>query len=155
MGEEYHLIGEPIDTDNWPMVFELRLRDCLPCIDPETFGLPTNTLAIDPYAYFITSGDALAKAIKLEKDIWALASELQKKYARLKKRKGQTTWVFNPKYRKYIATTWKCAGRCRTMVNRLYEAKGINCFLETEWREQRLIVIPKNPRTKPNIIHAE
>ena len=152
---EYHLIGDPIDKDNWPAVFELRLCNCLPCIVPKTFGLPADTPAIDPCAYFITSGDALSKAIKLEKDMWRLAAQLRAKYAKLKTVKNKKTWVFEPKYKEYVQTVWKCAGQCRAMVNRLYEAKGVNCFLETEWREQHLIVIPKNPRSKSNITHAQ
>lgn len=148
MGEEYHLIGQPIDPDNCPAVFELKIDNCLCCIKPEVFNLPTSTLAINPHSYFITSGDALAKAIKLEKDLWLLATKLRKKYAALRTRKGKKVWVFNPTYKAYVEAVWKCAGQCRTMVNRLCEAKGANCFLETEWREQRLIVIPKNPRSK-------
>ena len=148
MAEDYHLIGESIDQDNCPNVFELRLRDYLPCTDPKTFGLPADTPTTDPCDYFITSGDALSKAIKLEKDMWILATKLRKKYAKLKKKRGKTTWIFDPEYKEYVEAVWECAGRCRAMVNRLYEAKGKNCFLETEWREQRLIVIPKNPRNK-------
>jgi len=152
---EYHLIGDPIDKDNRPAVFELRLCDCLPCIAPETFGLPADTQTIDPQSYFITSGDALAKAIKLERDMWKLATQLRSRYARLKTIKGKKTWVFESKHKKFVQTVWKCAGQCRAMANKLCEAKGVNCFLETEWREQHLIVIPKNPRIKPNIIYAK
>ena len=155
---EYHLVGEPIDSENRPAVFELKLCEHLPDVNPKTFGL-SDVPAIDPHAYFITSGDALAKAIKLEKDMWKLAALLNTTYAKLRTIKGKKTWIFESKYKKhakkYAETVWKCAGRCRAMKNNLNKAKGVNCFLETEWREQRIIVIPKNPRIKSNIIHAK
>ena len=151
---EYHLIGEPIDSENRPAVFELRLCDHLPDVNPKTFKL-SGVPAIDPYTYFVTSGDALAKAIKLEKDMWKLAALLNTTYAKLRTIKGKKTWIFQSKYKKYVQTIWACAGRCRSMRNQLDKAKGVNCFLETEWREQKLIVIPKNPRIKSNIIHAK
>jgi len=145
---EYHVIGDPIDTGTEPAVFELDLAKFIPCVDPTCYGLPEDTPQVDPCAYFITSGDALAKAIKLENDMWALAIQLRKQYARLGTRQGKKKWIIKREYKEYVEAVWKCAGRCRAMVNRLYEAKGPNCFLETEWREQCLVVIPKNPRSK-------
>ena len=78
---EYHIIGEPIDQDNVPAIFELRICDHLICIDPKTFEL-SDVPTVDPHAYFITSGDALSKAIKLEKDVSALADKLSDKELR-------------------------------------------------------------------------
>ena len=145
---EYHLIGEPIDQNNCPAFFELRLPDFLPCVSPKSFGLPADTPTIDPYAYFITSGDALAKAIRLKKDIQELIPQLHQKYAKTRTTNGEKKWIYNKGYKKYIKTIIACADCCGEMVNGLCKAKGINCFLETEWREQHLIVIPKNPRNK-------
>ena len=147
---EYHLVGEPIDSENWPAVFELRLCEHLVDVNPKTFNL-SDVPAIDPYAYYITSGDALAKAVKLEKDMWKLASLLYKAHTKTRTIKGKKTRIFESKYKKYIKAIWKCAGQCGAMRSRLNQAKGVNCFLETEWREQKLIVIPKNPRIKPQL----
>ena len=36
-------------------------------VDPKKFNVPDDIKSVDPYYYFITSGDALSKAIKLEK----------------------------------------------------------------------------------------
>ena len=36
--------------------------------------------------------------------------------------------------------------RIITLLNKLIEARGDDCFLETEWDSHRLFVIPKNPR---------
>jgi len=152
---EYHLIGEPIDQGNRPAVFELKIHGHLPLIEPNLFGLPDDTPTIDPHYYFITSGDALAKSIKLWRDILELIKELHGKYARPITIKGKKKWIYKKGYRKYVETVLECAKSCQEMTNKLREAKGPNCFLETEWREQHLITIPKNPRVRTNIIHAQ
>ena len=135
--DEFHLIGEPIDENDRPPVFEFRINDHLPDIDPVTFGLqPDKVQSVDPSSYFITSGDAVSKAKKLESDLWSLAHTL----------KNNRPKRVTKKYLKYEKVVWSCAVKARTVVRRLVEARGDSCFLETEWRDRALLVIPKNPR---------
>jgi hypothetical protein len=138
----YHLVGDPFDEEERPSVFELRVMDHLIDIDPLSHKITTEISQIDPRSYFITSGDALAKAKQLEKDLWALAGKL----------KSSTPKRPTKKYLAYASDVWKCAGKCRSLVNKLQVVKGVNCFLETEWSADRqLLCIPKNPRIKHNI----
>jgi hypothetical protein len=48
----------------------------------------------------------------------------------------------------FLEKLWECAGRCRTMLNMLKKIRGTHIFLETEWRDHRLYIIPKDPRKK-------
>jgi hypothetical protein len=42
------------------------------------------------------------------------------------------------------------AGRALDLLNKLLEAKGGAAWLETDWSaEHELMLIPKNPRAKP------
>lgn len=131
--DEYHLIGVPIGEER-PAIFELRLSDHVVPIDPRAFNLPKDTPSLDPHDYFVTSGDALAKAIKLEMDLYALSGAIRR--------------MRNKRYKDYLSAVCSCAGRCRSLVNKLRQAKGDDCFLETEWRDKTLVVIPKNPRIR-------
>jgi hypothetical protein len=136
---EYHLIGDPIDEENRPSVFELRLSDHLNDIDPESFKLGEETPQIIPTQYFISSGNALDKAKQLEKDLWALAGELRKNPPKR----------ITKKFENYRSAVWKCAGKCRKLVNKLDLARGDAYFLETEWSaDRKLLCIPKNPRNR-------
>lgn len=136
---EYHLVGNPFDEEERPSIFELRVRDHLPDINPESFKITKPIPQLDPVSYFITSGDALAKSKQLEKDLWILAGELR---SNAPKRPSK-------KYLAYSSAVWKCAGKSRSLVNKLRIVKGVNCFLETEWSADRqLLCIPKNPRIK-------
>lgn len=135
---DYHLIGEEFEENNRPQVFELRILDHLVDIDPESYKI-SGIASINPTTYFITSGDALEKAIRLEKDLWALAGKLRSEAP------DKTT----KKYDNYVSAVWTCAGKCRSLVNKLRIAKGENCFLETEWTsESVLLCLAKNPRKR-------
>lgn len=48
---------------------------------------------IDPNQYFITSGEAIAKAEKLEKDIWLMAGKARKLRNLLKKARGPAVYL--------------------------------------------------------------
>ncbi len=136
---EYHLVGDPFDEEDRPSVFELKILDHLPDIDPTNFKITTPISQLSPTDYFITSGDAVAKAKQLEKDLWALAGKLR----------SNTPTRPTKKYKAYVSAVWKCAGQSRSLVNKLLTVKGVNCFLETEWSADRqLLCIPKNPRRK-------
>lgn len=133
----YHLIGEPFEEQ--PAIFELRLDDHILDIKPESFKLTDeDTPSINPHDYFITSGDAVLKATKLEQDLWTLAGKAQS-YGGKKPTK---------KYQSYTKAIWKAAGQARSLLAKLKEARGDSCFLETEWRNHALLCIPKNPRKR-------
>lgn len=48
---------------------------------------------IDPHQYFITSGEAIAKAEKLEKDIWLMAGKARQLKNMLKKARGPAVYL--------------------------------------------------------------
>lgn len=48
---------------------------------------------IDPHQYFITSGEAIAKAEKLEKDIWLMAGKARQLKNLLKKARGPAVYL--------------------------------------------------------------
>jgi hypothetical protein len=128
-------VGDPVEGQPF---FALYLSDHLPDINPTNFNLGDDVPSLDPNYYFITSGDAINKAHKLQDDLWALAGNLKSNY------KGRSK-----KFDKYIKAVWSCAGFSRSLVNKLYKIKGEHCFLETEWRNKILIVLPKDPRARP------
>lgn len=117
-----------------PGVFELVLDDHVPFVDPAEYGLSCD--CVRPRDYFVTSGDAVAKARVLEKDLWALAAVLRK----------QLTSRSSASLRRYEKAVWAAAGRARALLNKLIKARGAACFLETDYDDHRLLCIPKNPR---------
>lgn len=132
---DYHKIGE--DFTDRPHQFELILSDHIDNINPKDYGLKEDIISIDPDMYFITSGDAIQKTMKLERDLWKLAGQLRKEYGKTKK------------YAPYVKAVWKAAGQARSLKLKLEKAREDDCFLETEWRNHQLICIPKNPRARP------
>jgi hypothetical protein len=131
-----HKIGEPF-TDK-PNEFELVLSDHIIDVSPHSYKIADKIDIINPKDYFITSGDAVLKGIKLEQELWKLAGQIKKEFAKKKTKK----------HAEYVKILWKAAGQARTLVVKLKEAKGEDTFLETEWRSHSLFCIPKNPRKK-------
>lgn len=127
-------------------VFEIRIYDHLPHIDPTEFGL-TNVPKIDPEMYYVTSGDAICKTLQLQKDLW----ELVKKVNTLIKKESSEKLVA---YQKVLCS---CASRSKIFIDKLKVAKGDAVFLETEWRGGNgkgvLVAICKNPRPKNRNVH--
>jgi hypothetical protein len=160
--DELLKVGEPI-PDPPPSVFELVGKDHVPFVNPKTYGLSSAADlrdCINPADYYVTSGDAVEKAKALERDIWHLAGQLRKRvYAIIEKEHGCNHVDAQAKFRdgirpsspkrfhEYEAAVWKAAGQAVKMRNALLKAKGVNCFLETEWERHKLLCIPKNPRT--------
>lgn len=156
VGEEYPRIGDDID-DPPPAVFELVVADHVPWVNPASYGL--NYDGVNPHDYFVTSGDAVEKAKILDRDLWRLAGDLRKEMFRLIAEeqgcdlskaqelfRSGTRPINPPRLHDYEAEVWKAAGQCRRLVNALKAAKGVHCFLETEWTCHKLLCIPKNPR---------
>lgn len=149
-----HKVGDPI-VGQAPAVFELVVSDHVQRVNPKDFGLERE--GIDPYAYFITSGDAVEKARVLDHDLWQLAGSLRKELFQIiadenncDNAQAQNLYRSGvrprSRFHEYEAAVWKAAGQARKMFNALLTAKGENCFLETEWDSHRLLCIPKNPR---------
>lgn len=155
--EQYSTVGG-VNTDPPAAVFELVVDDHVQWARPQDFGIDRD--GINPNDYFITSGDAVEKAKVLDRDLWRLAGDLRKEMFKIIAdengcdiAKAQELFrsgvrPLNPaRFHEYEAEVWKAAGQCRKMLNALKLAKGVNCFLETEWdNSHRLLCIPKNPR---------
>lgn len=123
------LVGDSFDESNCPLVFELRLNDWVETINPTDYGLSQDTPSVDPKSFFVTSGDAVQKARYLVRSIVKVVDELDVS-----------------QYKHDVANTLSQAAK---LVRVLEEVKGKNVFLETEFdAERRLLVIPKNPRSK-------
>jgi len=154
---DYHKIGEPFEVDEKPAVFQLIVEDHVPFVHPKKYGI--RETFVDPNEYFITSGDAVEKAKIMERDLWKLAGQLRTRVieiiakeqkctmakAREKYSKGQRTKT-PKKLCDYEKAVWGAAGRARKLVHKLRQAKGVDCFFETEWDNHCLLCIPKNPR---------
>jgi hypothetical protein len=151
-----HKIGEPIGEPR-PSVYELNILEHVPWVNPRKYGIKEES--VDPRDYFVTSGDAVEKAKVLEKDLWALAGKLRKRVLATiaKERKCGSKKAFAlyrsgtapkkpKKLREYESAVWSAAGRARKLIRALSNARGEDCFLETEWDSHVLLVIPKNPR---------
>ena len=158
MEDDILRIGQDLGNDP-PLAFELVLSDFLTFVDPKDYDVADE--GIDPAAYFITSGDAVAKTVVLEKDYWKLAGELRKQSYQMIAEENDCTYAKaqdlyregvrptkNPKFKEYESLIWLAAGSSRRLLNALRKAKGENIFLETEWDNHRLRVVAKNPRSK-------
>jgi len=154
---KYHQIGESFDNDNRPSVFQLVVEDHIQFVNPKTYGIKEEF--ITPTEYFVTSGDAIQKSKVLEHDLWKLAAHLrqqvierliQENKCSLKKAREQYKKGKGPirpkRLRDYEKAVWAAAGQARRLINLLEKARGEACFLETEWDDHCLTVIPKNPR---------
>ena len=117
-------IGDPI-PEKRPPSYELDILKHVQAVDPKNYG--AKGILIDPIQYFITSGDAVSKTKALLKDFTKAASESKGKYATALKKAVKLT---------------------QELVVNLELARGDACFLETEWDNHVLFVIPKNPRDK-------
>lgn len=114
----------------------IKIYEHVPLIDPKDYNI-TDIEKIDPLYYFTTSGEAIWKATYMEKVFWAAAGRATKLYGKSK----------NKKHKEYCSKMWAAAGAARKLLNLLKEIKDDSIFLETEWRDRDLYVIPKNPKT--------
>jgi hypothetical protein len=116
-------------------VFEIKIYDHLNHIDPSEFGL-NNVPKLDPEMYYVTSGDAICKTTQLQKDLWLLVGKIRE-LAKSDKNLSQ-----------YLKALYRCASLSQVLIDKLKVAKGNAVFLETEWRDGRVIAVAKNPRPK-------
>lgn len=125
------------DYDESCTVFEIKIYDHLDHIDPAEFGL-SNVPTLNPEMYYVTSGDAICKTQQLQKDLWILVGQIQK-LAGKKPPKELAA---------YLKVLYRCAARSQVLIDKLKVARGDAIFLETEWRDRRVIAVAKNPRPK-------
>jgi len=118
-------------------VYELVISDFLQVLSPPNhFELSE----FDPNDYFVTSGDAVQKTKYLCKVLWSYAGEVRRQLNKMKRPAAAD--------KKFEKLCWGQAGAARKMLNALIAVRGEDVFLETEWNEHMLIVIPKNPRVR-------
>lgn len=154
-----HRVGVPIPEDR-PAVYQLVISEIIDNVKPKTYGISSEK-GLDPNMYFVTSGDAVEKAKVLQKEMWQYAGQVRKRCLDLlasehncSATKAQTLYSkgkrpSKPKrFGEFEAAVWKAAGQTRKLVNLLTKVKGVDCFLETEWDDHKLLCIPKNPRSK-------
>ncbi len=79
----YALLGQQPQEHQDKNITELKIQDYV--------------ASIDARSYFVTSGEAIAKAAKLEKDLWRAAADARKLHNALKKARGDAT---------YLETSW-------------------------------------------------
>lgn len=117
--------------------YEINIYDYVEKVDAAAHGI-TDLDTIDPVDFFITSGDAVSKAKMMEQRLWALAGMARKRYGKSKRRL----------HKSYLQKIWVVAGRARRFTNILKTMRGDAVFAETEWRDHKLYVTPKNPRQR-------
>ena len=77
--EQYCKLGNHRKEHQPDGIFHLVMKDFMTPIDPNT--------------YFITSGEAIAKAEKLEKDIWTMAGKARQLKNLLKQARGPAVYL--------------------------------------------------------------
>jgi hypothetical protein len=125
------------DYDESCTVFEIKIYDHLDHIDPAEFEL-SNVPTLDPKMYYVTSGDAICKTQQLQKDLWILVGQVQKIAGKKPPKKLAA----------YLKVLYRCAARSQVLIDKLKVARRDAIFLETEWRDRRVICVAKNPRPK-------
>lgn len=123
MSSNYFVLGEPYDKAAKNRVFILDIYkhvDFLKAADYEEVD------ELDPKQYFITSGDAVQKSLYMLRQFEILAAK-----------------KLNKKYKTALKNNIK---KIIKLIELLIEARGNDCFLETEWENHLLKCVPKNPR---------
>jgi hypothetical protein len=155
MANTIGVVGEPISADR-PASFKLVIGDHVQYINPLTYGI--NIKGVNPADYFVTSGDAVEKSHALERDMWNMAWQLQKlvidtMVAERKCDRHNAIKLYDegvrtkqPKLNNCEQDVWAAVLASQKMRQALIEARGSDIFLETEWGDHTLLVIPKNPR---------
>jgi hypothetical protein len=132
---------DKIGKHSYTLIITKVLKQLTP---PPSFGLDS----IDPEEYFITSGDAIQKVRYLSKILW--------KYAGTARCKLRTMSAPTAKDIEFEKLCWEQAGASNRLLHILKKLRGSNVFLETEWNNDRKLVLHiKNPRSKTNIVHEK
>lgn len=124
-------------TESVESGFHIVLDDFMDWPDPTDYNIKDFDLP-KPSDYFITSGDAVSKATVMVADMWQIAGKARKQFAKSKSKSHQ----------EFIKKIWAFSGQCQSFLNYLKKLRGEHIFLETEHRDHKLYVIPKDPRKK-------
>jgi hypothetical protein len=135
-----HRLGDPFDYIDRPDSFELEIDDYLWVFEPAQYGL--NLPPIDPKRYFVTSGDGICKIEHLEKDYFKLIDVITQE---VEQKQLSTDELI--RRQNCLQATLALAGRARWLWYKMTLARGPYLFFETEWNNNKLICIPKNPRS--------
>ena len=139
-----------------PAVFELVLEDYVQYINPADYDLDAES--INPADYFVTSGDATEKARILNNNIKKLCNKLRERCYNEMMSENQCSYDdakalyetgLRPKNNGLVNYEYHMLlelDGSNKMLIALYQARGTNVFLETEWESHHLLCIPKNPR---------
>lgn len=125
-------VVSPVDS------FILDITQYLDVIRPRDFFIFREDF--DPHTYFITSGDAINKALMLITDLKLFKSHIQECI--------NVQLTYTKVELDFISTIDTAIESANRLLNDLFIAKGENCFLETEWENHKLYVVPKNPRAR-------
>lgn len=115
-------MGQPYDKAAKNKVFILNIYDHVDFIRGADYD---ELLELDPKSYFITSGDAVQKTLYMLEEMRAMEKKIKNKYKRALK---------------------KNIVKAEKLLELLIDARGPDCFLETEWENHTLKCVPKNPR---------
>ena len=119
--------------DGVPEVFELRISDyIMPITPPRELSLPK----FDPNRYYITSGDAIQKTLQLIEEMEEIRTPINS--------------IVDPPLpvQEFITKLSNAIDAAHRMMTDLAKARGTALFLETEWAQNVLICMPKNPRSR-------
>jgi len=119
-------------------VYELVVDDYFEELNPpKQLGVES----MSPAMYYVTSGDAVQKALKLKKDLYAYAGNARSALNSIKSPSKSS--------KEFVKKCWSAASKCNQLIKDLEAARGDDVFLETERDiEGKLKCIPKNPRIK-------
>ncbi|MCK9558749.1 MAG: hypothetical protein M0R50_12030, partial [Candidatus Cloacimonetes bacterium] len=101
----------------------------------------TDVPTLNPEMYYVTSGDAICKTTQLQKDLWILVSKVKAAIGKKPTKKHQ----------QYLKALYSCASKSQVLIDKLKKARGKSVFLETEWRDGKVIAVAKNPRPKMKV----
>lgn len=119
-------LGQQFDPTIKNKVFILEVNEHIEPLNPKDYDYDHQP--ITPTKYFVTSGDAIEKTKVLIRHIKALNSKV-------------------PLDHHFKTIIEKYEQQATTLLNLLIQARGKDCFLETEWGENHTLrCIPKNPR---------
>lgn len=123
MSNNYFILGQPYDKAAKNKVFILNIYDHVDHVKAKTYKEQEE---IDPGKYFVTSGDAVQKTLFMLREMRKLAAK-----------------KLNSKYKQALNANILKAEK---LLELLIDARGSDCFLETEWENHTLKCVPKNPR---------
>lgn len=119
-------LGDAFDPSIKNKVFILDISEHIQPLNPKEYDY--DHPPIDPNRYFVTSGDAVEKTKILIRHIKELNSKVPLDH-----------------HFKSIAENYE--SQANRLLNLLIQARGKDCFLETEWGDNHTLrCIPKNPR---------